>query len=79
MTNFFPTGKATLVFSVECLQLTKASAFSITDEQKQLLLYVGIFVVALLFVYEMYQRAMKAEPKKKNTREHPNKKKGKKS
>ena len=71
--------KATLIFSVECLQLTKASMFSITDEQKQLLMYTGIFVVALLFVYEMYQRAIKTEPKKKSTREHPNRKKGKKS
>jgi len=50
--------------------------FSITEEQKQLLIYVGIFIVALLFLYEMYQRAMKNEPKKKNTREHPNKKGG---
>lgn len=50
--------------------------FSITGEQKQLLMYTGIFLVGLWFVYEMYQRATKTEPKKKTTRER---KKGKKS
>lgn len=71
--------KATLIFSIECLRLTKASAFSITEEQKQLLIYVGVFILALSVLYEMYKRATKNEPKKKATREHPNRKKGKKS
>ena len=76
---FLSTAKATLIFSVECLQLTKASVFSITEEQKQLLIYVGVFVVLLSIFYELYKRATKKEPKKKSTREHPNRKKGKKS
>ena len=79
-------GKATLIFSIECLQLTKQSVFSITDEQKQLLFYVAIFLIGLLVVYELYQRMNKEEKESKKrgkaAREHPNKKgskKGKKS
>ena len=53
--------------------------FTITEEQKQLLIYVGVFVIALSVIYELYKRATKNEPKKKSTREHPNRKKGKKS
>ena len=71
-------GKATLIFSIECLKLTKQSVFNITDEQKQLLFYVGIAIIGILFIYEMYQRVNKEgkESKKKNkaAREHPNKK-----
>ncbi|XP_065897818.1 peptidyl-prolyl cis-trans isomerase FKBP2-like [Dysidea avara] len=77
-------GKATLIFSIECLKLTKNSVFNITDEQKQLLFYVGIFIIGILVVYELYQRVNKEEKesKKKGKVAHPNKKgskKGKKS
>jgi len=76
------TGGATLVFSVELLDLQKPPMFNI-PMNRELWIYVGGFVLVVFVGYELYRRAAQQnkdlkKQQKKPSREHPSKKSKKK-
>jgi len=75
-------GGATLVFSVELLDLQKPPMFNI-PMNRELWIYVGGFVLVVFVGYELYRRAVQQnkdlkKQQKKPSREHPSKKSKKK-
>ena len=61
----FAVGGATLIFSVELLELSKKSFFSIPTD-KEFWTYAGLFALVVLGGYELYRRANKKETSSKN-------------
>ena len=75
MPAYMPTGGATLVFSVELLELKK-KPFIKVPSGSGFYGYVGVVLVLGLVGYELYRRAANssAESKRsKKSREHPSK------
>ena len=61
----FAVGGATLIFSVELLELSKKSLFSIPTD-KEFWTYAGLFALVVLGGYELYRRANKKETSSKD-------------
>jgi hypothetical protein len=61
----FAVGGATLIFSVELLELGKKSVFSIPTD-KGFWTYAGLLALVVLGGYELYRRANKKEPPSKD-------------
>ena len=59
----FALGGASLIFSVELLELSKKPYFSIPTD-KEFWAYAGLLLLAVLAGYEFYRRAKNKQPSK---------------
>lgn len=61
----FALGGATLIFSVELLELSKKPYFAIPTD-KEFWTYAGLLLLAALGGYELYRRAKNKQPSSKD-------------